>query len=127
MTFLNYADTVSSQFKWMDMINKAGKFVRPSVASVQAAMDNFSDEFAQSNFSIDIIDADGNDSWPISYMSYLSMQQNLTTYDCTNIFELLSFVAWVQTNDAYAGLSSVLACDPAPPSTQLNSLSPDVQ
>jgi ABC-type phosphate transport system substrate-binding protein len=101
MTFLNYADTVSSPFRWMNMINKAGKLVRPSIESVQAAMDDFSEQFDQSNFTIDIIDADGNASWPIAYMNYLSMQQNLTTFDCTNIFELLSFVAWVQTNDAY--------------------------
>jgi ABC-type phosphate transport system substrate-binding protein len=104
MTFLNYADTVSSPFKWMNMINKAGKLVLPSIESVQAAMDDFSEQFDQSNFTIDIIDADGNASWPIAYMNYLSMQQNLTTFDCTNIFELLSFVAWVQTNDAYVFL-----------------------
>jgi hypothetical protein len=101
MTFLNYADTVSSPFKWMNMINKAGKLVQPSVASVQSAMADFSDEFNQSNFTIDIIDAPGNDSWPMAYMTYMSVQRNVTTYDCTSIFEILSFVSWVLTNDAY--------------------------
>jgi ABC-type phosphate transport system substrate-binding protein len=102
LTYLNYADTVSTPFKWMNMINKAGQLVTPSVAAVQSAMSDFSDEFGSSNFTIDIIDANGTDSWPMAYMNYLSVQQNLTTYDCTSFQELLGFVAWVQTNDAYA-------------------------
>jgi hypothetical protein len=101
MTYLNYADTVSTPFKWMNMINKAGQLVSPSVASVQSAMSDFSDEFGSSNFTIDIIDANGTDSWPMAYMNYLSLAQNVTTYDCTNIQELLSFVSWIYTNDAY--------------------------
>ncbi len=106
LTFLNYADTTSSKFKWMNMINKAGKLVTPSVASVQAAMADYSESYGQGNFTIDIVDAPGNDSWPLSYINYLSVKQNITTFDCTNFQELLAFVAWIQTNDAYAGLFS---------------------
>ena len=101
VTFMSYADTVSSPFKWMNMFNKAGKLVRPSVASVQSAMADFGVEYGSSNFTIDIVDAKGNASWPIAYMSYLSLKQNVTASDCTNIQELLAFVAWLQTNDAY--------------------------
>ncbi len=101
VTFMSYADTVSSPFKWMNMINKAGKLVLPSVASVQSAMADFGIEYGSSNFTIDIVDAKGNASWPIAYMSYLSLKQNVTASDCTNIQELLAFVAWLQTNDAY--------------------------
>jgi ABC-type phosphate transport system substrate-binding protein len=109
ITYLNWADTVSTPFKWMNMINKAGKHVQPSVASVQSAMADFKVQYGQSNFTIDIVDAPGNESWPITYMSYLSLKQNVTTFDCTSFQELLAFVAWVQTNDAY------LCAFPPPP------------
>ena len=109
VTFMSYADTVSSPFKWMNMFNKAGKLVRPSVASVQSAMADFGVEYGSSNFTIDIVDAKGNASWPIAYMSYLSLKQNVTASDCTNIQELLAFVAWIQTNDACVHPTTPLA------------------
>jgi hypothetical protein len=68
-------------------------------------MADFGEQYGASNFTIDIVDAPGNRSWPITYMSYLSVKQNVTTFDCTSIQELLAYVAWVQTNDA-----CVLAC-----------------
>jgi ABC-type phosphate transport system substrate-binding protein len=104
MTFLSYADAVSSPFKWMNMINKAGRLVQPSVDSVQSAMADFGTQYGASNFTIDIVDAPGNGSWPITYMSYMSLKENVTTIDCTSIQELLAFVAWLQTNDACAAL-----------------------
>jgi hypothetical protein len=30
------------------------------------------------------------------------MERNLTAFDCTNVQELLYFVSWTYTNDAYA-------------------------
>jgi pyruvate carboxylase len=38
LTFVSYADVVKAGVSWMNMINKAGATVQPSVASVQSAM-----------------------------------------------------------------------------------------
>jgi ABC-type phosphate transport system substrate-binding protein len=101
MTFLTWADSVGST-AFARMINKANKLVEPSVASVQAAMTSFSDEYAKGNFEIDIIDANGTDAWPLAWMTHFGLARNASSLDCTNVKELLSFIAWVHTNDAYA-------------------------
>jgi ABC-type phosphate transport system substrate-binding protein len=101
ITFVNYADAVRANVSWVNMINRANHTVTPSVASVQAAMTSFQSYFSTGNFSIDILDAAGNSSWPMAYMSYFVMLKNVSVYDCTNIQELLNFVAWVQFNDQY--------------------------
>jgi hypothetical protein len=104
ITFLNYADAYDSNFPWMNMYNKAGTLVTPSTASVQSAMTDFLDEYSQNNFTVDIYDANGTNSWPLSYMTFFSMSRNITVFDCTNIQELLQFIAWVHTNDECVAL-----------------------
>lgn len=100
ITYLSYADATSAGFRHMSMYNKAGSLVTPSTASVQAAMSQFQAQFARSNFSVDILDAGGASSWPISYLTYLTMDRNVSGgVDCTAIQELLAFAAWVHTND----------------------------
>jgi hypothetical protein len=85
LTFVNYADAVKAGFPWMNMVNRAGRLVRPATTSVQSAMADFSDQYNSSNFTVDILDAPGNDSWPISYMTFFSMAQAVEVFDCTNI------------------------------------------
>lgn len=85
----------------MNMYNKAGTLVSPSVASVQAAMNSFLSQFSEGNFSVDILDAGGLSAWPMAYMTYITLDQNVTTSDCTAVQELLNFVAWVHTNDGF--------------------------
>ncbi len=85
----------------MNMINKAGNQVQPTVSAVQSAMNDFSFCFQSGNFSIDIIDPPGHSSWPMAYMNFLSLYTNATAFDCTNIQELMTWTAWVYTNDAY--------------------------
>lgn len=99
ITYLSYADATKAGFRHMSMYNKAGSLVTPSTASVQAAMSQFQAQFARSNFSVDILDAGGASSWPISYLTYLTMDRNVSGIDCTAIQELLAFAAWVHTND----------------------------
>jgi ABC-type phosphate transport system substrate-binding protein len=41
----------------------------------------------------------GNDSWPIPFITFLALKQNITAADCTPIKELLNFIAWTQIND----------------------------
>lgn len=102
MTFLNYADITASPFKWINMYNQAGNLVTPSTASVLSAIDDNIDYFNDGNFTVEIYDANGTNSWPMAYMSYVSVNRNYQLFDCTNIQELVNFFAWILTNNAYA-------------------------
>ena len=125
ITFLNYADAYDSGFPWMDMYNKAGTLVTPSTASVQSAMADYLDEYSHNNFTVDIYDANGTNSWPLSYMTFFSMRRNITVFDCTNIQELLQFIAWVHTNDECVALPPLhLALDVCSRETTAHNHSP---
>jgi hypothetical protein len=50
---------------------------------------------------VDILDANGTNSWPMAYVTFLSMYNNGSFADCTNVKELLNFVSWIDTNDEY--------------------------
>jgi hypothetical protein len=93
LTFARQSDCSAVGLPWFNMINKAGKTVQPSVASVQAAMSDFAANISAGQLTIDIVNGAGNDSWPIAYHTFLAINQNVTTYDCTNVDELLHFVA----------------------------------
>jgi ABC-type phosphate transport system substrate-binding protein len=108
LTFLNYPDAYDSGLPWINMINKAGSTVSPSTTSVQSAMADFTSEYSQKNFSIDIVDANGTASWPISYLTFFTVGRNITSFDCTNAQEMLEFIAWVHTNDEYSRLLLIL-------------------
>jgi ABC-type phosphate transport system substrate-binding protein len=109
ITFINYYDAVNASQPYAHMVNKAGTVVAPTTETVQSAMADFITELAENNFALDIFDGNGTNSWPLSYMSFFSMNRNVTTFDCTNILELLNFVAWVHTNDAYVQASPLHA------------------
>lgn len=83
----------------MNMVNKANKTVQPSSASTQSAIKDFVGDFNQKGFLIDIYDANGTASWPMAYLTYISVGRNVTMPDCTPIYELFSFFAWTLTND----------------------------
>jgi hypothetical protein len=102
MTFVLYADAVAAGIKWSKLYNKAGSLVAASTTTVQSAMAAFLPQFGQSNFTVDIYDADGTNSWPLALMSYVSLAHTVTAFDCSIINELLSFVAWIHTNDGYS-------------------------
>jgi hypothetical protein len=99
MTFANYFDAVAGGVKWAKMYNRENVLVKASMVTIQSAMAAFLPAFGQSNFTVDIYDAPGANSWPISYMSYFSMGRNVTVFDCNVVRELLNFVAWIHTND----------------------------
>lgn len=84
----------------MLMYNKANQLVSPSVASIQSAMDSFV-QLSQGNYSIDIVDGNGTNAWPLSYLVFLSLNHSVTIYDCTIIEELMNFIAWTDINSKY--------------------------
>jgi hypothetical protein len=112
------------------MVNKAGTLVSPTVEAIQSAMagmrapapnepcvgdklvnlghatttiTDFQAEYEVGDFTVDILDANGTDSWPMAYLTFFAMDQNVSTADCTNVQELLNFVSWIHTNDEYVG------------------------
>jgi ABC-type phosphate transport system substrate-binding protein len=101
MTFVRHDDCLKSGLPWANMVNKAGKVVAPSVYSVQAAMAEFAANFSAGDLTIDIVDAPGNESWPLAYTTFIAINRSITALDCTNIEELMHFIAWTQINDGY--------------------------
>jgi hypothetical protein len=67
---------------------------------VAKAVADFATELNKGDSSIDIVDAPGNESYPLAYISYISLPKNLTGggVDCSLVVELLSFFSWTQTN-----------------------------
>jgi hypothetical protein len=67
-----------------------------------APLTDFEYAYNSGNYSGDILDAPGNASWPLTHMTFMITDANVTTFDCTQVEEILRFVAWIQTNDEYA-------------------------
>jgi ABC-type phosphate transport system substrate-binding protein len=101
ITFVSYADAVTSGVKYAQMYNRKNVLVTASSTTVQSAMAAFLPEFGQSNFTVDIYDAEGTNSWPLALMSYVSLNRDVTAVNCNVVRELLNFVAWIHTNDGY--------------------------
>jgi ABC-type phosphate transport system substrate-binding protein len=105
MTFVTYPEAVTNGLRWANMINKAGNEVSPSTDSVSSAMADFTSSYEAGDFSVDILDGNGTNTWPLSFSSFLTLSQNITAFDCTNVDEILNWLAWVLTNDAYVFFS----------------------
>ncbi|ELR24201.1 serine/threonine protein kinase [Acanthamoeba castellanii str. Neff] len=105
MTFVRQAMSVAAGLSWANMVNKAGKTVEPSVSTVQAAMSQFARNFSAGDLTIDIVDAPGDESWPLSYHTFLAFNRSVTALDCTNIQELTRFIAWALTNEEASTLA----------------------
>jgi hypothetical protein len=103
MTFVNYAEGLgaSTTARVARMVNKAGTLVQPTIDALESAMADFEADFESGNIIVDILDAPGTNSWPMAYFSYLAMAADLVTDDCTAMGELLDFISWIYTNDAY--------------------------
>lgn len=65
------------------------------------AQADFEAYYDNGEFTVDILDANGTNSWPMAYLTFLSMDFNGSYADCTNVQELLNFVSWIDTNDEY--------------------------
>lgn len=103
LTWLNFAGGIvsssASSVNMARLVNKAGNVVQLSVQALLNAMSDFQQDYEEGRFGIDIYDAPGPNSWPMAYLTFFAMQQNQTKDDCSNVDELLDFVAWIHTND----------------------------
>ncbi len=76
-----------------------GSKVSASVESVQAAMDSVRPDPNVTHLGVNIFDSSSSNSWPLSYITYATIYQNITTDDCTAVQELLLFYSWTHLND----------------------------
>ncbi len=144
MSYFNIGVAQQYNLTVIKMINKAGKLVEPSAEATLCAMNDFREEIHQGNLTtimgfssvvdncryfvgrlaLNLTDAPGPHSWPVCYMSYLTINASATSRDCTIPSELLLFLSWAilndQTNDAsnklgYVGLSNAIRRYPFTP------------
>ncbi|BBI30152.1 Ser/Thr protein kinase [Acanthamoeba castellanii medusavirus] len=118
LTFLDYADVRAdngSTVRYMPMYNRAGALVQPSVDSVRSAMRDFKDQFAAGNLTVDIFDAPGNGSWPLSYMIFFSSSNYFVQDDCSRTARTLELLFWAVTNKLAATVATELQMAPLDP------------
>ena len=90
---LSYATT--NKLAYTSLKNAAGKFVQPSVRSIQAA--GASADWAKAvDFSLVVTNAPGEESWPIAATNFIIMAEKPKS--ATNAKEAIKFFRWVYTN-----------------------------
>ncbi len=99
MTYMNLNDAISRNISYIQMINQAGNIVKPTPNSVQAAMDDYRNSLSSTDLSVNIVNAPGPDSWPLSGISYITISRDINKTDCELIEELLMWISWSQLND----------------------------
>ena len=91
---LSYA--VSNKITFAKMINKAGKTVEANADSLASAMNDFAGSFSE-QLTTNIVDGDGENSWPIAGYTYIILHANSMT-DCVKAEKLLGFIKWALTD-----------------------------
>nr|WIL05220.1 serine/threonine kinase [Pithovirus mammoth] len=105
LTYCDLTD-IDETVRYMRMINVAGNIVSPSFETVQAGMRDYTEAYAVYNLTVNMIDAPGNNSWPMIYVLFYAMSNNFFQVDCTRATELMNFVAWTVTNNQAARIAT---------------------
>ncbi|ELR25267.1 uncharacterized protein ACA1_290310 [Acanthamoeba castellanii str. Neff] len=108
LTYLNSYEATNASLSYAMMVNAAGYTVTATQAAVQAAMTAYRPFIDNGDLTVDILNANGSASWPLSYISFALIPQNITTPDCSNIQELLLFLSWTQLNAKASAVASSL-------------------
>lgn len=106
MTISSWAAAKSAGTTFASMVNRAGKKVAPSTASVQAAMYDYRAIFDSGAQAADIFNGNGTASWPLAYLQYVVLNKNVSTLACSPMQNLLLFLSWTQMNDYAISLSN---------------------
>ena len=101
LTWFNYIEVANVSVTLARMINRGGGLVEPTVASIQSAMTDFQSDYDAGRFTVDIFNGGGVGSWPMSYLTFFALEKNASLGDCTDVQEILNFVAWIHTNKEY--------------------------
>ena len=91
---LSYA--VSNKITFAKMVNKAGKTVEANADSLASAMNDFAGSFSE-QLTTNIVDGDGENSWPIAGYTYIILHTKSMT-DCVKAEKLLGFIKWALTD-----------------------------
>lgn len=90
--YVEYAYALQNQIPYVQLMNRAGKFVAPSIDTFQAAAANADWTKAPKGFSLSLIDQPGDNSWPIVGATYIMMHKEQP--DAAKGKEILKFFDW---------------------------------
>jgi phosphate transport system substrate-binding protein len=95
--FVEYAYAQQNHLAWVDMINKAGKKVAPTIEAFQAAAANADWDHAP-GFYLILANQPGDQSWPMTAATFILMYKK--PVDVVASDEALKFFAWCYDNGA---------------------------
>jgi phosphate transport system substrate-binding protein len=93
--YVEYAYAVQNKLNFAALKNKAGKFVEPSPTTTTAALTALNHEL-QKDVKVSITDAPGENSYPISGLTYLILYKNQE--DATKGKTILEFLKWAMAD-----------------------------
>jgi phosphate transport system substrate-binding protein len=95
--YVEYAYALKERLKFVQLQNKAGRFVTPTIETFQAAAANADWEKAPGFYMV-LTDQSGEKSWPIVGASYILMYKDQT--DSSKAQAMLKFFDWCFKNGA---------------------------
>lgn len=95
---LDYA--LANKIPYSQMVNKAGKTVAATGDTLLSAMNDFASTFTD-KLTNTIVDASGDNSWPIAGYTYYVLHTTSMT-DCVKAQKLLEYIKWTLTDTAAA-------------------------
>jgi phosphate transport system substrate-binding protein len=93
--YVELAFAVQNNLPYSSLKNKAGNFVMPTFDAVSAAAAGFIKNMP-ADLRVEITDADGKDSWPISGFTWLLIYKNMK--DKNKAGEIVKFLKWAVTD-----------------------------
>jgi len=93
--YVEFAYALQNKLNYVQLQNKAGKFVSPTIETFQAATAN-ADWANAPGFYMVLTDQPGDDSWPITGASFILVQK--TQKDPVKALEMLKFFDWSFTH-----------------------------
>jgi phosphate transport system substrate-binding protein len=104
--YVEYAYAIENKINYVALRNQAGKIVKPSIDTFQAAAANADWQNAP-GFYLVLTDQPGDKSWPITGASFILIYRQ--TADATRTREMLKFFDWCLRNggDTAKGLHYV--------------------
>jgi|UniRef100_A0A7V6A606 phosphate transport system substrate-binding protein len=94
--YVEYAYAAQNKMAYANMINKAGKVVKPTLESFGAAAANADWKNAPYGYGIDLINEPGDNSWPIVGATYIMIYKDQA--DAAKGKAVLDFFAWAFKN-----------------------------
>jgi phosphate transport system substrate-binding protein len=89
--YIEYAYALQNNMAYAQMKNKAGNYLKPSIATFQAAAANADWEHAPGYYLI-LVDQPGAQSWPIVGATYILLHKNQT--DAAKVTAMLKYFKW---------------------------------